>query len=155
MLSRLCSPFATLLLAAATLASLSAYAQDKGGPRHRGGPPGDRPGPSAAQLLSNVLGQFRGDAPQPVRDPTVPGPWMAPLMRKSAGTVAIPDVQLRGLVLAQGQPPRVMLEVNKRMHMLSQGGKISLGSGEILVQRIAAGEVELEVQPLQYTLTLH
>jgi hypothetical protein len=63
---------------------------------------------------------------------------------------------LRGLVLAQGQPPRVMLEVNKQMHMLTSGGKISLpGHGEILVQKIAAGEVELEIQPLQYTLTLH
>ncbi len=152
--SRLCSPFAALLVAAAVVACSSAVAREESSPR-RGGPPGDRPAPSAAQLLSNVLGQFRGAASPPVRDPTVPGPSLAPLMRKSAGTATLPDVQLRGVILAQGQPPRVMLEVNKQMHMLSQGGKVSLGNGEILVQKIAAGEIELEIQPLQYTLTLH
>jgi hypothetical protein len=91
-----------------------------------------------------------------LRDPTLPGPTLRTLVAKpGAGPVAIPSVELKGRILADPRIPMVALAVGGQLHMVAEGTKISIASGEIVVSRVTDKEVQLQILPLQQILTLH
>ena len=95
---------------------------------------------------------------RPLRDPTLPGPALRSLIAKPAGgpVAAVPTVELKGRILAGPRRPMVTLAVGSQLHMVPEGSKIGLaGAGEIRVTKVTAEVVELQVLPMDYTLTLH
>lgn len=99
--------------------------------------------------------------PQPapqrtLRDPTKPGPTLRTLVAKpGASPVAMPLVELKGRILADPRTPMVTLAIGSQLHMVAEGTKISLPAGEILVSRVTAQEVQLQILPMQQVITLH
>lgn len=115
------------------------------------GPAPSSPPPRAAKPEASVPRE------RPLRDPTVPGPTLRTLVSKPVGgPVAVPVVELKGRILASPRPPMVTLAVGNQLHMVPEGSRIALpGAGEIRVSKITAEEVQLQILPLDYTLTLH
>lgn len=92
-----------------------------------------------------------------LRDPTVPGPTLRTLVAKPAGgPVAVPQVELKGRILAGPRTPMITLAIGTQLHMVAEGSRIALpGAGEIQVSKVTAEEVQLQILPMAYTVTLH
>ena len=100
--------------------------------------------------------------PTPASDPTVPDDslqrLLAAAIQNKASELSMPAILMRGKIIPQSGPGLVILEVNKQILSLKQGGALSL-SGEFSHLSLQLSELTregatIEVLPLKKTLQL-
>ena len=104
----------------------------------------------------------KGKGPTPsedLRDPTVLGAKLKEAMDKgkvgSLQLSKLPQVVLKGRVLAKDRPPLAMLEVDGKLFMVAKGSALmSAGTMIVRVIDVTGAEIRLEVGPLNEVITL-
>ena len=119
-----------------------------------------RPQPPPTPLPAPPTAGDTGQAP----DPTAPSPRLREVMRRDEKPVEktpakLPILTLKGLVLAEGQPPAAMLSLDgATAQLVREGSRLSAG-GEggaltLIVRKITASGLELEVEELKKTISV-
>lgn len=113
-------------------------------------------------LALNAAAQTPPEPPKPPVDPTVPDAALQQLLMAGAGSQqnskALPTILMRGRIINQTGQGLVIIEVNKQILALKQGGTLSL-SGEfshlsLQLSELTKESATIEVLPLKQTLRL-
>jgi hypothetical protein len=115
-----------------------------------------------AFLLASQASAQTPAPPTPPLDPTVPDAALQQLLMAGAGgqsnAKTLPTVIMRGKIISQTGQGLVIIEVNKQVLALKQGGALSL-SGEfshlsLQLSELTKESATIEVLPLKQTLRL-
>ena len=115
-----------------------------------------------ALLLASLASAQTPSPPRPATDPTVPDAALQQLLMAGAGgqsnAKSLPTVIMRGKIISQTGQGLVIIEVNKQVLALKQGGALSL-SGEfshlsLQLSELTKESATIEVLPLKQTLRL-
>lgn len=113
-------------------------------------------------LALNAAAQSPPEPPKPPLDPTVPDAALQQLLMAGAGgqqnSKTLPAILMRGKIINQTGQGLVIIEVNKQILALKQGGTLSL-SGEFSHLSLQLSELNkesatIEVLPLKQTIRL-
>lgn len=113
-------------------------------------------------LALNAAAQTPPEPPKPPVDPTVPDAALQQLLMAGTGSQAkakaLPAVIMHGKIINQTGQGLVIVEVNKQILALKQGGTLSL-SGEfshlsLQLTELTKESATIEVLPLKQTLRL-
>ncbi len=115
-----------------------------------------------ALLLASLASAQTPAPPRPATDPTVPDAALQQLLmatlQNKASEAAIPTILMRGKIINQTGQGLIIIEVNKQILALKQGGTLSL-SGEfshisLQLSELTKESATIEVLPLKQTLRL-
>lgn len=113
-------------------------------------------------LALNAAAQTPPEPPKPPVDPTVPDAALQKLLmatvQNKASEQSVPAILMRGKIINQTGQGLVIIEVNKQILALKQGGTLSL-SGEfshlsLQLTELTKESATIEVLPLKQTLRL-
>lgn len=113
-------------------------------------------------LALNAAAQTPPEPPKPPVDPTVPDAALQKLLmatvQNKASEQSMPAILMRGKIINQTGQGLIIIEVNKQILALKQGGTLSL-SGEfshlsLQLTELTKESATIEVLPLKQTLRL-
>ncbi len=113
-------------------------------------------------FMLTALAHAQTPPPKPPLDPTLPDAALQQLLMAGAGSQAnaktLPTVIMRGKIISQAGQGLVIIEVNKQILALKQGGALSL-SGEfshlsLQLSELSKDSATIEILPLKQTLRL-
>ncbi|MFZ2278487.1 MAG: hypothetical protein WAW39_11840 [Prosthecobacter sp.] len=115
-----------------------------------------------ALLLASLASAQTPSPPRTAPDPTVPDAALQQLLmatlQNKASEASIPAILMRGKIINQTGHGLIIIEVNKQIYTLKQGGTLSL-SGEfshisLQLSELTKESATIEVLPLKQTLRL-
>lgn len=135
---------------------------EKAGPGNRATPGADDPARRPDDAVIDLSPQHNGAAPRDEglgRDPTQPGPNMRRLLAPRSKGLAVPNIQLKARIVTAGQPPVVILGIDKNMYLAKLGDEFTPAGDanglSIRVTTINEREVRLDLSPLGRSVILY